>query len=58
MGWNDTKEYNVFLTERDIEHLKELKGFLHGLEAAGKKVPGRWTFDKVEENLKEVEKSA
>ena len=54
--FSDANEYRVFLKERDLKNLKELKGFLAGLEAGGKKVPGSWTFNQLEENLRLIEK--
>ena len=54
--YGDDKEYRVFLSDRNLSQLKELKGFLAGLEAGGKKVPGSWAFKQLEEGLKLVEK--
>lgn len=50
----EKKVYQVVLDSLELKRLNELKGFLAGLNVAGKQVPGDWTFKQLLKNLKEV----
>ena len=50
---SNAKKYYAYLYDHQVKQLSELGGFLKGLAAAGKTVPGAWAFSNFLENLKE-----